>query len=53
MAEGISASGFIEAEEVSIVAEIGGRIVEIPADEGDEVAKGGVLVKLDTALMET
>ena len=50
--EGISASGFIEAEEVSVVAELGGRIVEVLADEGDEVEEGQVLVKLDTALLE-
>jgi len=45
------ASGTIEAEEVTVAAEIGGRIVEILADEGDEVAAGDVLVKLDQTML--
>jgi len=49
---GVSASGFIEAEEVAIAAEVGGRIVEILADEGEEVEEGQVLIKLDTSLLE-
>jgi multidrug resistance efflux pump len=48
----LTASGVIEAREVSIVAEVGGRIVDISADEGDEVEKGAILVRLDTALLE-
>jgi multidrug resistance efflux pump len=46
-AQGLVASGNIEAEEVSVAAEMGGRIVEMLADEGDEVATGSVLVQLD------
>jgi multidrug resistance efflux pump len=46
-AKGLVASGNIEAEEVSVAAEIGGRIVEMLADEGDEVTTGAVLVRLD------
>ncbi len=49
--EGLSASGFIEAEEVIITAEVGGRIEEIAADEGDEVKRGDVLVELDKTLL--
>lgn len=45
------ASGTIEAEEVTVAAEIGGRIVEILADEGDEVSAGDVLVKLDQTML--
>ncbi|MFB0546340.1 MAG: efflux RND transporter periplasmic adaptor subunit, partial [Anaerolineae bacterium] len=48
----LEASGTIEAEEVSIVAEIGGRVVEVAAGEGDEVKRGATLVRLDTALLE-
>ncbi|RLC81412.1 MAG: hypothetical protein DRJ03_05675 [Chloroflexi bacterium] len=49
---GLMASGFIEAEEVAIAPEMGGRVVELLADEGDEVEAGQVLVRLDTALLE-
>ena len=48
----LEASGTIEAEEVSIVAEIGGRVSKIHADEGDSVQEGKILIQLDTALME-
>jgi multidrug resistance efflux pump len=48
---GLIASGNIEVEEVSVEAEIGGRIVEMRADEGDEVAAGEVLVKLDQTVV--
>ncbi len=41
------ASGFIEAEEVTIAAEVGGRIVEIAVREGDMVEAGQVLVRID------
>ena len=47
----LTASGVIEAREVSITAEVGGRIVDILADEGDEVEEGAILVWLDTALL--
>ncbi len=46
----ILTSGFIEAREVTISAEIGGRIVEIAADEGDQVTAGATLVRLDDSL---
>jgi HlyD family secretion protein len=48
-----SASGFIEAEVVSIAAEIKGRITRIAAKEGDFVPAGQVLVELDTALLDS
>jgi len=48
----LTASGVIEAREVSITAEVGGRILDILADEGDEVEEGAILVRLDTALLE-
>ena len=49
---GLVASGFIEAEEVSVAAERGGRILNLRADEGDEVEAGQVLVQLDDALLQ-
>jgi len=49
---GISASGTIEVEEVAVTSEISGRIVEILADEGDEVRAGEPIVRLDDALLQ-
>ena len=51
--EDSSASGFIEAEEVSVAAELQGRITRIAAKEGDYVQAGQVLVELDTDLLDT
>lgn len=51
-AGGLVASGFIEAEEVAVAPELGGRVVELLADEGDEVETGQVLARLDGALLE-
>jgi len=47
----ISTSGFIEATSISIAPEIGGRIVEITAGEGDRVEAGAALVVLDGSLL--
>lgn len=48
----IEASGTIEAVELAVAAEIGGRVLEVPAEAGDEVAEGDVLLRLDPALLE-
>jgi HlyD family secretion protein len=45
----LTGSGTIEAETVAITAELGGRILELKVDEGDEVTAGQVLVELDQA----
>jgi multidrug efflux pump subunit AcrA (membrane-fusion protein) len=50
--ETLSASGFIEAEEFSLTAEVSGRISQLLTEEGDEVEKGGTLVILDDALAQ-
>ena len=50
---GLLASGFVEAREVSVSTDMGGRIVALHADEGDEVQAGQVLVHLDRALLES
>jgi HlyD family secretion protein len=47
----LTGSGTIEAEEVIVSAELGGKVVEITVDEGDEVRKGEVLVRLDRELL--
>jgi len=46
------ASGYVEATEVRVAAEAGGRVLEMTADEGRRVAAGDVLVKLDTGDIE-
>jgi multidrug efflux pump subunit AcrA (membrane-fusion protein) len=48
--DNITASGFIEAEEVSVAPETGGRIAELLISEGEEVEEGQVLVRLDDTL---
>ena len=45
------ASGSVEAEKVDVAAETGGRIVEMMADEGDEVLAGDVLIQLDPTVL--
>ena len=40
-------SGTIEAETIDITAELGGRIIKLLVDEGDEVTAGQILVELD------
>jgi multidrug efflux pump subunit AcrA (membrane-fusion protein) len=48
----LMASGFIEAEEVAIAPELGGRVIELLVDEGDDVAAGQVLVRLDGTMLD-
>ncbi len=50
--DALSASGFIEAEEFSLTAEVSGRISQLLTDEGDEVEEGDTLVILDDALAQ-
>jgi HlyD family secretion protein len=50
-AQGIVASGFVEAEKASVTTELGGRIVALHASEGDSVSQGEVLVELDDSLL--
>ncbi|HEX9924863.1 MAG TPA: efflux RND transporter periplasmic adaptor subunit [Anaerolineae bacterium] len=45
-------SGFIEADEIDIAPEAGGRIVQLTVGEGDFVEAGQLLVELDTALLQ-
>ncbi|MCM3880262.1 MAG: HlyD family efflux transporter periplasmic adaptor subunit [Vicinamibacterales bacterium] len=42
------ASGQVEATEVQIAPEVGGRILEIPVNEGDHVRQGDLVARLDT-----
>lgn len=48
----ICASGMVEAaDEVTVAAEIGGIIRDLPVDEGAEVRAGDVVARLDEALI--
>ena len=44
----IHASGHIEATEVRLAAKVGGRLLELPFQEGDAVAAGAVVARFDT-----
>jgi HlyD family secretion protein len=45
----LRASGYVEATEVRVAPEVGGRIVELAVDEGDRVEAGALVARLDTA----
>jgi HlyD family secretion protein len=44
----LRASGYVEATEVRVAAEVAGRVLELPIDEGQRVSVGDVIAKLDT-----
>ena len=46
------ASGIIEANDTEVVAELGGRVLEVFFDEGDLIEQGEIAVQLDTALID-
>ena len=46
-----NASGFIEAEIISIAPEMAGRVTARPVSEGDEVKQGDVLLKLEDDIL--
>jgi HlyD family secretion protein len=47
----VVASGFIEADEVGVSSELGGRVVALGVGEGASVTEGQVLVQLDDGLL--
>jgi multidrug resistance efflux pump len=49
----LTASGFIEGEEVTVAAETPGLIVEILAERGDQVQTGDLMVRLDDATLRS
>ena len=51
-AEAPRASGYVEATEVRVAAEAGGRVLEMNADEGRRVGAGDLLARLDTSDVE-
>ncbi|MBN1934545.1 MAG: efflux RND transporter periplasmic adaptor subunit [Anaerolineae bacterium] len=48
----LSASGVIQAEQISIASEFGGLIGAIPVAEAENVTTGQVVVQLDTAMLD-
>ncbi len=48
----LTGSGTVEATEVTISPEISGRVAQVLVNEGDQVAAGDVLFKLDGTLLE-
>ena len=42
----IRASGHVEATEVRLAPEVGGRIVLLPVNEGDRLEKDGLVLRL-------
>jgi HlyD family secretion protein len=45
----VRVSGYVEATEVQVAPEVGGRLLERKVAEGDRVAPGDVVAQLDTA----
>jgi membrane fusion protein YbhG len=43
------ASGYVEATEVRVAPEVGGRVIELAVAEGDRVAAGAVIARLDAS----
>lgn len=50
--QGLKASGTIEATDVTISPEIGGRVVEVLVTDGDAVSKDQPVVRLDATLLQ-
>ena len=48
-ADHIRVSGYVEATEVRVAPEVGGRLIDLKVDEGDRVKAGDVIAQLDTA----
>jgi HlyD family secretion protein len=48
-ADHVVASGHVEATEVRVAPEVGGRVVEMKVEEGTRVAAGDTIARLDTA----
>ena len=46
------ASGYVEATEVRVASEVPGRIVELPIEEGNRIAAGDLIARLDTSEVE-
>jgi HlyD family secretion protein len=47
-ANALRVSGHVEATEVQVASEVGGRLVELRVAEGDRVKRGDLIARLDT-----
>lgn len=47
----LTASGFLEAEQTAVIAELGGPVLEVLAGEGETVTAGQTLLRLDDSLL--
>ena len=47
-ATGARVSGQVDAMEIQVASDVGGRVIEMPVAEGDRVALGDVIARLDT-----
>ena len=43
------ASGYVEATDVRVAPQVGGRLIEVAVAEGDRVAAGALIARLDTS----
>ena len=48
-ADRVRVSGYVEATEVQVSAEVGGRLLDLKVAEGDRVTAGTVVAQIDTA----
>jgi HlyD family secretion protein len=48
-ADHVRVSGYVEATEVRVAPEVGGRLIDLKVAEGDRVAAGDAVAQLDTA----
>jgi multidrug resistance efflux pump len=46
------ASGIVEAQQVTVMSEVPGMIVQLAVDEGDQVEEGELLIRLDDEFLE-
>ncbi len=51
--EALKASGIVEADELAVSSEVGGRVAEVFAEKGDRVAADDKLYRLDDEFLQT
>jgi HlyD family secretion protein len=51
-ARSVRVSGHVEATEIQVSPEVGGRLVELRVEEGDRVARGDIVARLDARDIE-
>ena len=51
-APGNRASGYVEATDVRVAAEVGGRVLDVKVAEGDRIAAGAAIATIDSTAIE-